>query len=35
LGAGVSIAYNKKGRGKLMIKFFSLDQLEGILSHLK
>lgn len=34
LGAGVSIAYNKKGRGKLMIKFFSLDQLEGILSHL-
>lgn len=34
LGAGVSIVYNKKGRGKLMIKFFSLDQLEGILSHL-
>ena len=35
LGAGVSIAYNKKGCGKLMIKFFSLDQLDGILSHLK
>lgn len=35
LGAGVSIAYNKKGRGKLIIKFFSLDQFEGILSHLK
>lgn len=34
LGAGVSIQYNKKGRGKLMIKFFSLDQFEGILSHL-
>ncbi len=35
LGAGVAIAYNKKGRGKLIIKFFSLDQLDGILTHLK
>lgn len=35
LGAPVSIAHNAKGKGKLVINFSSLDQLDGILSHIK
>jgi ParB family chromosome partitioning protein len=35
LGAPVNIAHNAKGKGKLVINFSSLDQLEGILSHIK
>jgi ParB family chromosome partitioning protein len=33
-GAPVTIAHNKKGKGKLVINFSDLDQLEGILSKL-
>jgi ParB family chromosome partitioning protein len=35
LGAPVSIAHNDKGKGKLVINFSSLDQLDGILDHIK
>ena len=35
LGAPVSIAHNAKGKGKLVINYSSLDQLDGILSHIK
>ncbi|MFT2092800.1 ParB/RepB/Spo0J family partition protein [Paraglaciecola sp. 2405UD69-4] len=35
LGAPVNIAHNAKGKGKLVINFSSLDQLDGILSHIK
>jgi ParB family chromosome partitioning protein len=35
LGAPVSIAHNAKGKGKLVINFSSLDQLDGILAHIK
>ncbi|GAC12667.1 ParB/RepB/Spo0J family partition protein [Aliiglaciecola lipolytica] len=35
LGAPVSIAHNAKGKGKLTINFSSLDELDGILSHIK
>ncbi|WP_340680423.1 ParB/RepB/Spo0J family partition protein [Paraglaciecola sp.] len=35
LGAPVNIAHNAKGKGKLVINFSSLDQLEGILTHIK
>ncbi|WP_297819181.1 ParB/RepB/Spo0J family partition protein [uncultured Paraglaciecola sp.] len=35
LGAPVSIAHNAKGKGKVVINFSSLDQLDGILDHIK
>lgn len=35
LGAKVDIAYNKKGRGKLVIHFYSVNELEGILGHIE
>ncbi|MEP4890686.1 MAG: ParB/RepB/Spo0J family partition protein [Aliiglaciecola sp.] len=35
LGAPVSIAHNAKGKGKVTINFSSLDELDGILSHIK
>jgi ParB family chromosome partitioning protein len=35
LGAPVIIAHNAKGKGKLVINFSSLDQLDGILGHIK
>lgn len=35
LGARVSIDHNAKGKGKLVINFNDLDQLEGILSRIK
>ncbi|MEP0355551.1 ParB/RepB/Spo0J family partition protein [Paraglaciecola sp.] len=35
LGAPVNIAHNAKGKGKLVINFSTLDQLDGILSHIK
>ncbi len=35
LGAPVVIARNAKGKGKLVIIFSSLDQLDGILGHIK
>ncbi|MCC5856132.1 MAG: ParB/RepB/Spo0J family partition protein [Idiomarina sp.] len=34
LGAKVSIAHNRKGRGKLVINYTSLDELDGILEHI-
>jgi len=35
LGAQVNIAHNAKGKGKMVISFSSLDELDGILSHIK
>ena len=35
LGAGVSISHSKSGKGKVQISYNSLDELEGILSHIK
>lgn len=35
LGAAVQISHNKKGKGKLVINYSSLEQLDGILSHIK
>jgi len=35
LGSGVSIQHGSKGKGKLVIKYNSSDELEGILSRIK
>ena len=35
LGSSVQINYNAKGKGKLVIQYNSLDELDGILSHIK
>ncbi len=35
LGAPVSIEHNAKGKGRLIFKYSSLDELEGILNHIK
>lgn len=35
LGARVSIQHNAKGKGKLVINYTSLDELDGILSHIQ
>jgi len=35
IGAPVHIQYNAKGRGKLVISYNSLDELDGILGHIK
>lgn len=35
LGTSVVINHNKKGKGKMTISFEDLDQLEGILAHIK
>jgi ParB family chromosome partitioning protein len=35
LGAKVSIQHTPKGRGKLVIEYFSLDELEGILERIR
>ncbi|MGM0677195.1 MAG: ParB/RepB/Spo0J family partition protein [Pseudomonadota bacterium] len=34
LGARVNIQYNTRGRGKLVIQYNSLDELDGILGHI-
>lgn len=34
LGANVAISYNRKGKGKMVISYSSLDELDGIISHL-
>ncbi|WP_395338971.1 ParB/RepB/Spo0J family partition protein [Ningiella sp. W23] len=34
LGTQVQIAHNKQGRGKMVINFDNLDQLDGILAHI-
>ena len=35
LGARVSIDYNNRGKGKVVIAYNSLDELDGILAHIK
>ncbi|HAJ76247.1 MAG TPA: chromosome partitioning protein ParB [Gammaproteobacteria bacterium] len=35
LGAKVLIQHNAKGKGKLVVKYNSVDELDGILSHIK
>ena len=35
VGAEVSVQHSNKGRGKLIIKYNSLDELDGILTHIK
>ncbi len=35
LGAAVQIDYNKKGQGKLVIRYNSFDELDGILAHIQ
>ncbi len=35
LGAEVQIDHGQKGKGKLLIKYGSLDELDGILAHIK
>ncbi|MCC6209086.1 MAG: ParB/RepB/Spo0J family partition protein [Gammaproteobacteria bacterium] len=35
LGASVDIQYNAKGKGRLVVHYNSLDELEGILAHIK
>ena len=35
VGAKVAISHNAKGKGKLVISYNSLDELDGVLEHLK
>jgi ParB family chromosome partitioning protein len=35
LGAGVQVQHGAKGKGKLTIHYNSLDELDGILAHIK
>lgn len=35
LGAKVAIRYNQKGQGRMVIEYNSLDELDGILNHIK
>ncbi|KZX83281.1 hypothetical protein A3715_18345 [Oleiphilus sp. HI0009] len=35
LGASIDIAHGKGGKGKLVISYNSLNELDGILSHIK
>lgn len=35
LGAGVMVQHGAKGKGKLVIKYNNLDELDGVLSHLR
>lgn len=35
LGASVAISHSAKGKGKLVINYSSLDELDGILAHIK
>ena len=35
LGASVMIRYNRTGKGKLVIEYNSLDELDGILAHIQ
>jgi ParB family chromosome partitioning protein len=35
LGAAVQIDYNKKGQGRLVIRYNSLEELDGILAHIQ
>lgn len=35
LGAKVNIQYNTKGKGKLIVEYNNLDELDGILEHIR
>ena len=35
IGAPVNIQYNNKGKGKLVVEYNNLDELDGILEHIK
>ena len=35
LGAGVMVQHGAKGKGKLVIKYNNLDELDGVLAHLR
>ena len=35
IGASVNISHNKAGRGQLVIRYSSLDELDGILRHIR
>jgi ParB family chromosome partitioning protein len=35
LGARVSIDHGQRGKGKLVIEYSSLDELDGILGHIR
>ncbi len=35
IGAPVSISCNAKGRGRLVIRYASLEELDGILGHIR
>jgi ParB family chromosome partitioning protein len=35
LGAAVQIDYNKKGQGRLVIRYNSFEELDGILAHIQ
>jgi ParB family chromosome partitioning protein len=35
LGAKVAIQHTAKGKGKLVISYTNLDELDGILEHIK
>jgi len=35
IGAPVNIQYNNKGKGKLVVEYNNLDELDGILDHIK
>ncbi|WP_018947246.1 ParB/RepB/Spo0J family partition protein [Thioalkalivibrio sp. AKL17] len=35
LGAPVQVRYNRQGKGRLVIEYNSLDELDGILSHIQ
>lgn len=35
IGAPVTIQYNNKGKGKLVLEYNNLDELDGILEHIK
>lgn len=35
LGAPVQVRYNRSGKGKLVIEYNSLDELDGILAHIR
>ncbi|HHS84248.1 MAG TPA: chromosome partitioning protein ParB, partial [Gammaproteobacteria bacterium] len=35
LGAAVKLQHTSRGKGKLIIQYNSLDELDGILAHIK
>jgi len=35
LGAKIDIKHNVKGKGKLIVYYHSVDELDGILKHIK